>query len=188
MDTAEKNENARVVVLTGVDNTFSSGVDLTDPDTLKMIEQDSDISTGISTMFKLINLKKPTIAAVNGYALGRGVEYALMCDMIIASERAVFGFIGPSRGMVCPYAIIRLADEIGRAKAKELILTCDRISAQEALRIGLINKLVPHAKLMEAVIEMAEKIKKTSPLVTRLTKSIINQGLEGYEESLAAVK
>ena len=185
LEDAESHSKVRFVVLTGVGETFSSGADFSDPQkSIQMIREEFDVSSGKSTMLKLINLEKPTIAAVNGYALGHGAEYALMCDIVIASDKATFGFIGPLRGVTCPYAMIRLADEVGRAKAKELIMTCDRIPAEEALRIGLINKVVPHEKLMDAVFEFLEKMKKASPLAIKMTKEAINRGLGGYEYSL----
>lgn len=185
LEDAESDSKVRVVVLTGVGDAFSSGADFSDPQkSIHMIREEFDVSSGKSTMLKLINLEKPTIAAVNGYALGHGAEYALMCDIIMASDKAEFGFIGPLRGVTCPYAMIHLADEVGRAKAKELIMTCDRISAEEALRIGLINKVVPHERLMDAVFEFLEKMKKASPLATKMTKEAINKGLGGYEYSL----
>lgn len=188
LEEVENDDAVRAVVITGAGSAFSSGADLSDPQTFQMIEQQLDASSGKSTMIKLIELGKPTIAAVNGYALGHGLECALMCDIIIASDRAVFGFIGPLRGSVCPYAMIRLADEVGRAKAKELLFTCERISAAEALRIGLVNKVVPHEKLMDAVFELVEKMKSAAPLATKLTKEAINRGLGGYEESLKAFR
>jgi len=182
---AESDNKVRVVVLTGVGDAFSSGADFSDPQkAIQMIREEFDVSSGKSTVTKLINLEKPTIAAVNGYALGHGAEYALMCDITIASDKAVFGFIGPLRGVTCPYAMICLADEVGRAKAKELIMTCERFSAEEALRIGLVNKVVPHEKLMDAVFEFSEKMKKASPLAIKMTKEAINRGLDGYEYSL----
>jgi len=188
LEEVESDAAVRAVVITGAGSAFSSGADLSDPRTFQMIEQQLDASSGKSTMIKLIELGKPTIAAVNGYALGHGLECALMCDIIIASDRAVFGFIGPLRGSVCPYAMIRLADEVGRAKAKELLFTCERISAEEALRIGLVNKVVPPEKLMDAVFEMVEKMKSAAPLATKLTKQAINRGLGGYEDSLKAFR
>jgi len=187
LEDVENDDDVRAVVITGAGDVFSSGADLSDVQTVQMMEQQLDPS-GKSTMIKLINLEKPTIAAVNGYALGHGLECALMCDIIIASDKAVFGFIGPLRGSVCPYGMIRLADEVGRAKAKELLFTCDRISAEEALRIGLINKVVPHEKLMDSVFEFIERMKNSAPLATKLTKRAINRGLGGYEYSLEAFK
>ncbi|MCD6571150.1 MAG: enoyl-CoA hydratase/isomerase family protein [Deltaproteobacteria bacterium] len=184
IDAVETDKDIRFVVLTGSNDIFSSGADFSDPQkAITMIRQELDAKSGKSPIIKLINCAKPTIAAVNGYALGHGAEYALMCDIIIASDRAEFGFIGPLRGVTCPYAMIRLADEVGRAKAKELIMTCERISAEEALRIGLVNQVAPHDKLMEATFAMIAKMRKASPLAIRFTKEAINQGLGGYEFS-----
>ncbi|MBN2080345.1 MAG: enoyl-CoA hydratase/isomerase family protein, partial [Spirochaetes bacterium] len=174
----------RFIVLTGTGDVFSSGADFSDPaQAVEMIRREFDTKSGESPVLKLINSPKPTIAAVNGYALGHGAEYALMCDIIIASDRAEFGFIGPARGVTCPYAMIRLAEEIGRAKAKELIMTCERISASEALRIGLVNQVAPHDGLMEAVLDMAGRMRRAGPLAVRYTKEVINRGLDGYELS-----
>ncbi len=188
LETVENDDSIRSVVLAGAGGNFSSGADLSDPHSLQMMEQQIDASSGKSTMIKLIDLNKPTIAAVDGYALGHGLECALMCDIIIASDKAEFGFIGPLRGSICPYANIRLADEVGRAKAKELLFTCDRISAEEALKIRLINRIVPHEKLMEEALEFAGRMKNAAPLATKLTKEAINRRLDGYEISLKAFK
>lgn len=186
IDRANGDDAIRFIILTGMGDVFSSGADFSDPtQAIEMIRREFDTKSGESPVLKLINSPKPTIAAVNGYALGHGAEYALMCDMIIASDRAEFGFIGPVRGVTCPYAMIRLADEIGRAKAKELIMTCERISASEALRIGLVNQVAPHDGLMEAALDMAGKMRRAGPLAIRYTKEVINKGLDGYELSAA---
>jgi enoyl-CoA hydratase/carnithine racemase len=184
VDRANGDDSIRFIILTGAGEAFSSGADFSDPArAVEMIRKEFDTKSGESPILKLINSPKPTIAAVNGYALGHGAEYALMCDMIIASDRAEFGFIGPIRGITCPYAMIRLADEIGRAKAKELIMTCERISASEALRIGLVNQVVPHDGLMEAALDMAGRMRRASPLAVRYTKEVMNRDLGGYELS-----
>jgi len=184
IDAVEADKDIQFVVLTGNGDIFSSGADFSDPQkAITMIRQGFDATSGESPIVKLINCSKPTIAAINGYALGHGAEYALMCDIIIASNNAEIGFIGPLRGVTCPYAMIRLADEIGRAKAKELIMTCERISAEEALKIGLINQVSHKDALMEAVFEIIDKMRKAGPLAIRYTKEVINRGLGGYELS-----
>jgi len=184
IDLANADDSIRFIVLTGIGNVFSSGADFSDPlKAIEMIRREFDVKSGESPVLKLINSPKPTIAAVNGYALGHGAEYAVMCDIIIMSDRAEIGFIGPIRGVTCPYGMIRLADEIGRARAKELIMTCKRISAAEALRIGLVNQVVQHDGLMDAVIDMVARLRKASPLAIRYTKKVINRNLEGYELS-----
>jgi len=184
LDDAVADNNLRFIVLTGAGNIFSSGADFGDPvKAITMIRQELDAASGTSVAVKLIQCPKPAIAAVNGYALGHGAELALMCDLIIAAEEAEFGFIGPIRGVTCPYAMIRLADEVGRAKAKELIMTCERIPAREALRIGLVNQVVPLKGLMSAVDIMTDKMRKAAPLAVKFTKEAVNRGLGGYEFS-----
>ena len=184
LDDTVADKNIRFIVLTGAGNIFSSGADFGDPvKAITMIRQELDVASGTSVAVKLIQCPKPVIAAVNGYALGHGAELALMCDLIIAAEEAEFGFIGPIRGVTCPYAMIRLADEVGRAKAKELIMTCERIPAREALRIGLVNQVVPLKDLMSAVDIMMDKMRKAAPLAVKFTKEALNRGLGGYEFS-----
>ncbi|MCK9273968.1 MAG: enoyl-CoA hydratase/isomerase family protein [Syntrophales bacterium] len=184
VDLAVENNSVRFIVITGTETVFSSGADMSNHEkAVTMILSELNINSGSSPIAKLINCPKPTIAAVNGYALGHGAEYAIMCDIIIASDLAEFGFIGPIRGVTCPYAMIRLADEIGRAKAKELMFTCDRISAQEALKIGLINNVVPHEQLMGAVFDLVERMRRAGPLASRYTKEVINRKLDGYDIS-----
>jgi enoyl-CoA hydratase len=184
LDDAVADKNIRFIVLTGAGGIFSSGADFGDPaKAITMIRQELDAASGTSVAVKLIQCPKPVIAAVNGYALGHGAELALMCDLIIAAEEAEFGFIGPIRGVTCPYAMIRLADEVGRAKTKELIMTCERIPAREALRIGLVNQVVPLKDLMSAVDIMMEKMRKAAPLAVKFTKEAVNRGLGGYEFS-----
>lgn len=184
MDAVEADNDIRFVVLTGNGDIFSAGADFSDPQkAITMIRREFDAASGKSPIIKLINCSKPTIAAINGYALGHGAEYALMCDILIAADNAEIGFIGPLRGVTCPYAMIRLAEEIGRAKAKELIMTCERISAEKALEIGLINRVSKKEALMDAVFATIDKMRKAGPLALRYTKEVINQGLGGYELS-----
>ena len=110
------------------------------------------------------------IAAVNGLALGGGLEIAISTDIIIASEKVKFGVPEAAIGLDPGFGILRLHQIIGRAKAKELAMTCDQISAKEALKIGLVNKVVPHEELMGAAMEMAQKIKSKAPVAIELIK------------------
>ena len=167
----EADDDIQVVIMTGAGRAFSSGADRTTFDSsvtnvLSLEEED-----------KLLNFDKPMIAAVNGYALGDGLQHALLCDIIIASEKAVLGFIGPRVGGLCHIAVWALAGVVGRTRASELLLTCDQISADEAYRIGLVNKVVPHERLIPAALEMAEKIIKSAPLAIRYTKRALRQAL-----------
>jgi len=174
-DALERDPAIRVVILTGAGKAFCAGADVEDFQRGGLDEMHG------GTIRKIVELEKPVIAAINGHALGGGAELALMCDLIIASEQATFGFLGPKIGAVCGYALIRLGREIGRARAKELLLTCDRISPAKALEFGLINRVVPHQDLMDACFEVATKIKSLSVLSVKYTKQGINRGLDGYE-------
>jgi len=122
---------------------------------------------------------KPMIAAINGAALGGGLEMALACDLRIASEHAIFGMPEVTLGLIPGWGgTQRLPRIIPLAKAAELLLTGRPISAQEAFRIGLINKVVPLAELMPAARAMAETICKRAPLAVRAAKQAMMQGVD----------
>jgi enoyl-CoA hydratase/carnithine racemase len=125
----------------------------------------------------LLHINKPTIAAVNGAAVGYGCDITLMCDMRIASERARFGELYRRRGLIPDEGQILLPRLVGLAKAYELMMTTDIIDAEEADRIGLVNKVVPHDELMPATMEMATKIVNKPPLSIRLLKEGVRRGL-----------
>ena len=122
-------------------------------------------------------LKVPSLAVVNGSALGGGCELALYCDMVIATEKAKFGQPEIQVGVFPPIAALILPRIIGRKKAMELILTGETISAREALAMGLINEVVSEASLAEAVNGWIEKFKKLSGIVLKLTKEAVLSGL-----------
>jgi len=129
-------------------------------------------------MFRLMDgLKVPSIAVVGGAALGGGCELALYCDMVIATERAKFGQPEIQVGVFPPIAALIFPRMIGRKKALELILSGETISAQEALTLGLINKVVPEASLAQEVSGFIEKFKKLSGVVLRMTKEATLAGL-----------
>ena len=164
-------DDVRVVIMTGAGRAFSAGVDMTD------LGSDMEDFFSFEEEERLANFDKPIIAAINGYALGDGLQHALLCDIIIASEKAVLGFIGARVGGLCHVAIWALAGVVGRNKASELLLTCNQIRAEEAYRIGLVNKVVPHKQLMPAALEMAGKIMKSAPLSIKYTKRALRRGL-----------
>lgn len=171
----QEDEDAKAMIITGAgDKSFCVGGDVSGFDITMMTGREL---TRISASFynSLEQLKKPVIAAVNGYALGGGLEIALACDITIASEKASFGSPDASVGTIDFFGVLRLPQRVGVHKAKELMMTGDRISAEEALRIGLVNKVVPHEKLMETAIEMANKIAEKAPLSIEFVKSIINR-------------
>jgi enoyl-CoA hydratase len=128
---------------------------------------------------QLDDLDKPVIAAVNGFALGGGCELALACDMIIASEKAKIGLPEVSLGIHPGFGgTQRLPRLIGSARAKELIFTGDMINAQEAERIGLVNKVVESDKLLEEAKGLGGKILERGPVAIKMAKSAINRGIE----------
>jgi enoyl-CoA hydratase/carnithine racemase len=160
----EGDDDVRVVIMTGAGRAFSSGHDMSDPpSTLQEF-------VSLKQEEKLFSLDKPVIAAVHGYTLGDALQQALLCDIIVASENAILGFIGPRVGALCYGSFSVLPAVVGRSKANELLFTCDQITAEEAHRIGLVNKVVPHEQLMPAALEMAEKIMKSPPLSIKYTK------------------
>ena len=163
-------KEVRVAILTGAGRAFSTGHD--------MSASDAEISDLITfNEGKLASFEKPLIAAIHGHILGYGLQLALMCDIIIASDNAVMGFTGPLVGAIDPDSILLLPGMVGRNKASEMLFTCEQIDAEEAYRIGLVNKVVPHKQLMPAALEMAEKIAKMGPQSIRYTKRALKWGL-----------
>jgi len=175
-------ENARsdpsifLVVITGVgDRAFSAGVDIRDhlPDKVS-----STLSIFNKVFYTLRSLDRPTVAVVNGIALGGGCELAIGCDMIIASEKAQFGQPEITVGAIPPVAVVLLPKLIGPAKALELILTGDVITAAEAKQIGLVNKVVPSEKLEEGLRELIGRLREKSPVVLKLTRMSLSRILD----------
>lgn len=119
---------------------------------------------------------KPTIAAVNGYALGGGCEFCLACDLILASEKAEFGFPEVNLGLIASAGgTYRLTRRIGKHRAMEMLLTSNRYNAEEALAIGLINKIISSETLYDEAKEMARRIARNAPIAVRGTKeSVVN--------------
>ncbi len=172
--------NVIVVILTGAgEKAFVAGTDIKEL-TLLNSETGKEFSAKGQEVFDLIeNLGKPMIAAVNGYALGGGCELALACHVRIASENAKFGQPEVNLGIIPGYGgTQRLARLIGRGRAMELILTGNQIDAQEALRVGLVNKVVPQADLMGAAIAMAEQIASKGQIAIRMALKAVNMTQE----------
>lgn len=167
----------RCLILTGTGGkAFAAGADITEMAMLSVQEAGDFSHAGNSVMEKLETLPVPVIAAVGGYALGGGCELALACDIRIASEQAVFGFPETSLGIIPGYGgIQRLVRTIGLSRAKEMVFTCNRVSAEEALRMGLVNKVVPCDRLMEEALLMADKIAGNAPLGIGASKRVANR-------------
>jgi len=173
------NKDILVIIITGEGKSFVSGSDisrLAEMDSLKAREYSQ---IGQRVLSYIENIEKPVIAAVNGYALGSGCELAMACDIRIASEKAKFGQPEVKLGLIPGHAgTQRLARLVGVGKAKELIFTGDLIDAQEAMRIGLVNKVVALDKIIEEAKNIAHKIIDVGPTAVRLAKTVINRGID----------
>ena len=178
LDEVAEDEAVHVLIVTGTgEKAFASGADLRWLRDRSMLATLEAYPQGV--LAALESLAKPSIAAVNADALGGGCELAMACDIRIASERARFGQPEVRLGIL-PGAggTQRLPRLVGMAKAKELILTGDIIDAAEALRIGLVNQVVPHDQLLAAATAMAEKIMQRGPIAVRLAKAAVQAGME----------
>lgn len=167
----------RVVVLTGEgEKAFIAGADI-----VEMKDKNRSQGVGFSQLghevTKLLELMpKPTIAAVNGYALGGGTELAIACDFIIASDKAVFGQPEVGLGVIPGFGgTVRLVRFVGLPRAKELVFSGRKVSAEEALRIGLANHVYPAAELMDKTIELAKSISGNSLGAVAVTKKLMNE-------------
>jgi enoyl-CoA hydratase/carnithine racemase len=171
--------DVRVVIITGAGKAFCAGADLKERATLNE-QQVREFITTIRNLFTFIeNMNKPVIAGVNGIALGGGTELALACDLRIVSTAASMG-LTETRLAIIPGAggTQRLPRLVGRGKAKELIFTGRRVDAEEALQIGLANKICPHEALLDECRAMAAMICETGPIAIQQAKYAINYGLE----------
>ena len=180
MEVAGRDDDVKVIIITGKGKAFCAGGDISifDRDVVGGFKY---LDFVINGLIKIEKTLKPTIAAVNGFALGGGCELTMTCDMVIASEKAVFGLPEVSIGIMPAFAVLRVPQIVGRTRAKELIMTGKRIDANEAERIGLINKVVRSDHLMEAVEEAAQVMMNMAPLSLRLAKSVVNREIGGEE-------
>ena len=170
------NDDAHVIILTGAGGkAFASGADIKALNARTVSEQmNSEVN---DILYEITMHKKPVISAVDGYALGGGCELAMACDIRIATKKSKFGQPEVNLGIIPGGGgTQRLQRLVGIGKAKELIFTGDIISAEEAERIGLIEKVVEDGTVLEAAIEMAKKIKAKGPVAITLAKQAINVG------------
>jgi enoyl-CoA hydratase len=179
LETIKRDEEIYAAIITGNGKAFVAGADISE-----MIHKTPDearkfAELGLKVFRKIELMEKPIIAAVNGFALGGGCELAMSCDIRIASEKAKFGQPEVGLGITPGFAgTQRLSRLVGMAKAKELIFTADLIKAEEAERIGLVNKVVKEEELMPEALNMANKIISKAQLAVRYAKTSINRGNE----------
>jgi enoyl-CoA hydratase len=180
VDKVSADRDIYVVVITGSgEKAFVAGADISEMKDCSVFEAREFSILGNRVFRKLETLEKPVIAAINGFALGGGCELSLSCDIRIASEKARFGQPEVSLGITPGFGgTQRLTRIVGVPKAKELIYTGGMIGAEEALSIGLVNKVVPKENLMDEVMAMARKIAANAPIAVKYSKNAINRGLE----------
>lgn len=181
---AEAASDVRVVVLTGTGKAFSVGADIEELETTPGGAA-RQLQESLGFLSSPERLRKPVIAAVNGYALGGGLELAIACDVVVASERAIFAVPEPTLGVVPGLAMQRLPRLVGVARAREILLTGRRLSAAEAHQYGLVARVVPHDVLIDEARKLAGEMSQLAPLALELLKTGINRNFLTADLSFA---
>lgn len=185
LDDIEPREDVKVMVITGEGKAFVAGADIAEMVHMNSAEGKAFSTFGQRTFDRLEQISIPVIAAVNGYALGGGCELAMACDFRIASRLAKFGQPEMNLGMIPGYAATqRLSRLTGLGNALYLILTAEPITAEDALRIGLVQKVTEPEGLMDEVMKLASKIANNGSMAVPVSKKIIRAGLSlGFAEA-----
>ena len=179
LDQVEENEEILVAVVTGAGRSFVAGADIGQMSTLTAAEAKKFGVLGNQVFLKLENLTKPTIAAVNGFALGGGCELSMSCDIRVASEKAKFGQPEVGLGITPGFGgTQRLPRIVGAANAMELILTARNINAAEAKEMGLVSHVYAPEELMDKALELANAIAANAQIAVRESKAAIRRGLQ----------
>ncbi len=178
----DRDEAIGAMVITGNEKVFAAGADIRSMAQASAV--DMLLSAYIDLFDRIGKLHKPVIAAVSGWALGGGFELAMACDMIVASETAVFGQPEINLGII-PGAggTQRLTRTVGKYLAMEIILNDRRLTAEEAARFGLVNRVVPVDRYLEEALELAQKIAQRAPIAVRLGKEAVQFALESSLEN-----
>ena len=188
LDLVERDEEVRALIITGTgDKAFMAGADIRELEKRDFILGRQETRRRQQVFNRLAEMKIPVIAAINGFALGAGLELAIACTIRVACEEARLGSPEVNLGIIPgDGATQRLPRLIGFGRAMEMVLTGDFIDAQEAYRIGLVNKVVPRTELMDAARKLAAKLAAKAPLAVQCAKEAVNRSLEvGLYEGLA---
>lgn len=179
LDEIDKDKNIRCLILTGEGRAFCSGGDISEEQTKNVVTgYEFSVNCG-KLMNRMEHFRTPIIAAINGYALGGGLEFALACDIRIASKKAKIGSPEITLAVIPGWGgTQRLPRLIPASKAKQLMFTGDSVTAEEAYRIGLVDEISEPEQLMEDAIKMADKISHWGPLAMERLKTAVAQGME----------
>lgn len=190
LDDVKNDEGVRVVVLTGAgEKAFSAGADIKAMVGMTALKARELSLMGEKLCLAFENLEKPVIAALNGYALGGGLEVAMSCDIRIASENARVGQTEINFGLIPGWGgTQRLTRLIGRTKAKELVFTGRMIDAKTAEQLGILNMVVPPDKFKETVRQFATELASKAPVAIRVAKALINKGADISLDSALALE
>jgi enoyl-CoA hydratase len=179
LNDAGNDNQIRAVILTGGTKVFCVGGDIKEPITPSSLWDKISSKRNYSYYYLIEDMGKPVIAAIAGYCLGGGLELACTCDIRIAAENALLGDAHSKVGLIGGGGSTqRLPRIIGPAKAKELIFSGESIDAEEAERIGLVNKVVPTESLLDKAIQLANVYKERPPIVLKLVKTAIDSGMQ----------
>lgn len=180
----EDDPEVLVTILTGKgDKAFSAGADLGNTKTHKVTTVGEHLASisprGFPVFNAVADYPKPVVAAINGFAIGIGCLITLCCDILLASDNAELGLPQVPLGILPAYGgAVRLARYVGRGKAMEMVLLGERITAEEAYRVGLVNKVVPLSELMPLAQDYAQRLAALPPLAARMAKESLNKGLD----------
>ena len=190
LEDLEKDNDIYAVILTGAgEKSFVAGADISEMKDLNEEQGKEFGALGNKVFLRLENLNKPVIAAIQGFALGGGCEISMACDIRIASDKALFGQPEVGLGITPGFGgTQRLARIVGLGKAKEIIYTASNIKADEAYRIGLVNKVVPLEDLMDEAKKVASKIIANAPVAVKLAKDAINRGTQVAIDEAVAIE
>ena len=190
LEDLEKDNDIYAVILTSAgEKSFVAGADISEMKDLNEEQGKEFGALGNKVFLRLENLNKPVIAAIQGFALGGGCEISMACDIRIASDKALFGQPEVGLGITPGFGgTQRLARIVGLGKAKEMIYTASNIKADEAYRIGLVNKVVPLEDLMDEAKKVASKIIANAPVAVKLAKDAINRGTQVAIDEAVAIE
>lgn len=165
-----------VMIITGEgDRSFSAGGDIRALLAMNSSDAASFVAMTHRILDKMESIPKPIIAAVNGYSFGAGCDLATACDLVVASEKAIFGEPPTGLGITTPFGgTQRIPRIVGPKRAKQIFFTGESVGAEEALRFGLVNKVVKHGELMSETRKLAEKILQKAPIAVGYCKQLIN--------------